>query len=60
MAVEWNGRREAVREIIDVWVVEGEWWRGSRRRVYFRVRTEHRAIDIYKTDGTWVLGRVWD
>src|SRR5690625_7882552 len=29
-AVEWNGRREAVREIIDVRVAEGEGGRGPR------------------------------
>lgn len=60
VTIEWNGRREAVREIIDVWVVEGEWWRGSRRRVYFRVRMERRTIDIYHTGDNWMLSRAWD
>jgi hypothetical protein len=60
VSVEWDGSREAVMEIADFWVVEGQWWRDSRRRVYFRIRTAHRMLDIYVMGGRWTLSRVWD
>src|SRR5690625_6567160 len=39
VAVEWGGRRAAVREIIAAGVVEGEGWGGARRGACGRGRT---------------------
>jgi hypothetical protein len=53
VSLEWKGRREIVLDIIDFWVVEGSWWREPRRRLYFRIQTDHRMHVIHRSGSVW-------
>lgn len=47
-------------EMLDVWVVQGHWWGDEEKRVFFRVRTDRGAIELYRTGLRWVLSKELD
>ncbi len=55
-----DGRVYRVREMLDAWVVQGHWWGDEEKRVFFRVRTDRGAVELYRTGGRWVLSKELD
>jgi hypothetical protein len=56
--VTLNGRRSVVAEILDVWLVEDEWWRLPLARCYFRLLlADDRSVTVFedRIDGGWYL-----
>ncbi len=51
-----------VQKLIDLWVVQGEWWLDEEKRVYFRVLTDKGVMDVYyrDKDKKWVLAKMVD
>jgi hypothetical protein len=41
-----GGRTIAIRAVLDHWVTESRWLTGGRRRIYFRVLTDHGTFEI--------------
>lgn len=48
-----------VKRLVDLWVVQGQWWLNEEKRVYFRVLTDKGTLDVYQNlnDGKWVLAK---
>ncbi|MBA2364578.1 MAG: hypothetical protein H0V86_13705 [Chloroflexia bacterium] len=59
--VTWQ-RREPVREVVNRWRVDDDWWRVPISRTYYTVRTATALLEIYRDDraGDWYLQRVID
>jgi hypothetical protein len=49
-----------VQKVIDYWVIEGRWWAGPEKRIYFRVDTEGGVLEVYRGAGEWVLTKRLD
>ncbi len=58
--VQRRRRAEPVLDVVDQWVVEGQWWGMERKLVFFRLRTKSATMDVYFEDGAWHLVRLWD
>jgi len=60
-AVTWQ-RREPVREVVNRWRVDDDWWRVPISRTYYMVRTPTAMLEVYRDDrtGDWYLQRVID
>jgi len=58
--VRWRNRTEPVIDIVDQWIVEGQWWGKERKLVFFRLRTASASMDVYFEDGAWHLAQLWD
>lgn len=58
--VRRGDRTYRVRELIDVWVVQGRWWGEEEKRVFFRLRTDRGDLEVYRSGDRWVLSRVMD
>jgi len=46
----------------ECWVVESRWWNASAfsRRVYYRLYTDRGVLEVFRSDGRWILARVAD
>ena len=60
VAVRRGDRTYRVRELLDVWVVQGRWWRDEEKRVFFRVRTDGGVLELYRVGERWVLSKQTD
>lgn len=49
-----------VRDVVDVWVVQGRWWGEEEKRVFFRLRTDQGDVEVYRSGVRWVLSKVMD
>jgi hypothetical protein len=58
--VRRGDRTYRVRELIDVWVVQGRWWGEEEKRVFFRLRTDRGDLEVYRSGDRWVLSKVMD
>jgi len=60
-ALIWQ-RREPVREVINRWWVDDDWWRVPISRMYWVVATPTMLLEIYEDlrTGEWYLQRVID
>jgi hypothetical protein len=60
-AVTWQ-RREPVREVVNRWRVDDDWWRIPNSRTYYTVITPTMLLEIFRDDiaGDWYLQRVID
>ena len=60
-AVTWQ-RREPVREVVNRWRVDDDWWRIPISRAYYTVITSTMLLEVYRDDiaGDWYLQRVID
>ena len=62
--LRWRGRDWPVDEIQDRWTWRGRWWRDAalegETRDYFRVLSRGSTLEVYVSEGSWVLSRVWD
>jgi hypothetical protein len=60
--VRWNGRDYRVESMAECWVVESRWWTASdfSRRVYYRLYTDHGVLEVFRSDGRWILARIAD
>ncbi len=60
-ALTWQ-RREPVREVVNRWRVDDDWWRVPISRTYYTVTTPTMLLEIYHDDrtGGWYLQRVID
>ena len=60
-ALTWQ-RREPMREVVNRWRVDDDWWRVAISRTYYTVRTATALLEIYRDDraGDWYLQRVID
>jgi len=60
-ALTWQ-RREPVREVINRWRVDDDWWRVPISRMYWVVTTPTMLLEIYEDlrTGDWYLQRVID
>lgn len=60
----WRRRTWPVDQLLDQWVWRGRWWKEptlvGETRHYFRVLSRGSTLEIYVSDGAWVLSRVWD
>jgi hypothetical protein len=57
-AVGVQGHRLAVAEVLDVWLVEDDWWRAPVARRYVRLLlADGRPLTVFedKIDGGWYL-----
>ncbi len=54
--------REPVREVVNRWRVDDDWWRVPISRTYYTVTTPPALLEIYRNDraGDWYLQRVID
>jgi hypothetical protein len=57
-----GARDYRVRELVDVWIVQGRWWLDEEKRVYFRVLTDKGVMDVYRRDpkGEWIMSKLAD
>lgn len=60
VSFRWNGRVHRVCEMLDVWVVQGQWWGEEQKRVFFRVRTDRCVVELYRSGDRWVLTKQMD
>lgn len=52
--VRWAGRVHTVDRIVDRWVLQGRWWAGEERRLYYRFLLHTGlTIDVYRSGATW-------
>ncbi len=60
-AVTWQ-RRQPVREVVNRWRVDDDWWRVPISRMYWVVTTPTMLLEIYEDlrTGNWYLQRVID
>jgi hypothetical protein len=60
-ALTWQ-RREHVREVVNRWRVDDDWWRMPVSRMYYVVTTATMLLEIYEDlrAGDWYLQRVID
>ena len=60
-AVTWQ-QREPVREVVNRWRVDDDWWRVPISRTCYSVITTTMVLEIYRDDiaGDWFLQRVVD
>lgn len=68
--VELDGRRprrlrlgsrwHRVRDILEMWVVQGQWWHAEEQRVYMRLATDRAVVEVYRTRDAWHLARILD
>lgn len=60
-AVTWQWR-EPVREVVNRWRVDDDWWRVPISRTYYRLTTPTMLLEVYRDDiaGDWYLQRVMD
>ncbi len=60
-AVTWQ-RREPVREVVNRWRVDDDWWRVPISRMYWVVTTPTMLLEVYEDlcTGDWYLQRVID
>ena len=60
-ALTWQ-RREPVREVINRWRVDDDWWRVPISRMYWVVTTPTMLLEIFEDvrTGDWYLQRVID
>jgi hypothetical protein len=58
--IEWDGRRQPVTQVGDMWVRQGRWWGDEERRIHFRVETPSGAFELYRSGDSWVVTRVCD
>ena len=60
-AVTWQ-RREPVREVVNRWRFDDDWWRVPISRTYYTVITATMVLEVYRDDlaGDWYLQRVID
>lgn len=61
----WEGRRHAVRGVVDRWTIHDEWWREGQEvwRRYYQVQTVDGLLCVLYQDAvadTWYLERVYD
>lgn len=60
----WRGLRYDVAQILDRWVLTGEWWEEKPECVYWRIRDARGGVyEIYhEQDGArrWVMYKVYD
>jgi hypothetical protein len=58
-ALAWQ-TREPVREVINRYRVDDDWWRVPISRTYYTVRTPTALLEVYRDDraGDWCLQRV--
>lgn len=59
-AIRAGRRVYRVNEILDRWVIQGEWWATEKRREYFRVLTDQGACELYSEGDGWHLTKVLD
>ena len=54
--------RKPVREVINRWRVDDEWWRVPISRTYYTIITATMLLEVYRDDiaGDWYLQRVID
>lgn len=65
VSFRWEGRRHAVRGVVDRWAIHDEWWREGQEvwRRYYQVQTADGLLCVLYQDavaGTWYLERVYD
>ena len=55
-------QREPVRDVVNRWRVDDDWWRVPISRTYYTVRTPTALLEIYEVlhTGAWHLQRVID
>jgi hypothetical protein len=60
-ALTWQ-RQEPVREVVNRWRVDDDWWRVPISRTYYTVITPTVLLEIFRDDraGDWYLQRVID
>ena len=60
-ALTWK-QREPVREVVNRWRVDDDWWRVPISRMYWVVATPTLLVEIYEDlrTGDWYLQRVID
>ncbi|MBA2362331.1 MAG: hypothetical protein H0V86_02225 [Chloroflexia bacterium] len=60
-ALTWQ-QREPVREVVNQWRVDDDWWRVSISRMYYLVTTPTMLLEIYEDlcTGDWYIERVID
>ena len=60
-ALTWQPR-EPVREVVNRWRVDDDWWRVPISRTYCTVTTPTMLLEVYRDDraGDWHLQRVID
>jgi hypothetical protein len=59
----WQGQPHSIHEIAKQWRVQGEWWRNSHARDYFKVVTTTGLLLIIYRDlqtNHWYLQRLYD
>ena len=51
-----------MREVVNRWRVDDDWWRVPISRTYYTVRTPTAMLEVYRDDrtGDWYLQRVID
>jgi hypothetical protein len=60
-ALTWQ-RRELVREVVNRWRVDDDWWRVPISRTYYTLMMPTMVLEVYRDDraGDWYLQRVID
>lgn len=57
---DWRDRTVRVHQPIDYWIRESRWWAEPEKRIYFLLDTDAGALEIYRSDSSWVLTRQMD
>ena len=49
-ALYWRGRRVAVYEQTNVWVIRSRWWSVDEKRIYRTLHTGKGLLEVYQID----------
>ncbi len=56
----WRKHILDVREILERWISQTQWWNQEERRVYMRVLTGEGIVEVYRSGERWTLSRIMD
>ncbi len=59
-AVYWHGRRIAVHEQTNAWIVRSRWWGSEEKRIYRTLQTDKGHMEVYQVGDLWRLSRLAD
>lgn len=44
----WGSRTYRTRKLLDYWILQTRWWGREEKRIYFRLETDHGAMEVYR------------
>ncbi len=58
--IERGSMSYRVIRMLEYWIVQSKWWLKDERRLYMHLITDQGMLEIFCTDGDWMLSKIWD